>query len=356
MLRMIYPTTMENNAIQRNNLHRGLLENQPFYQCIRPLLLLQKVGGGWIHRPLRSANEKCQYYGFKIYCIFWELITIGALIRTVFIFNKGVSINMENMITIMQESFYICTIISQLASFFKYRKVLPFLDGMIYMYPQKFNNRLRWPKFIILTMIIFSLCIVASAVGSGFYLILKPTPDANFIKVVQPWAGNITEIRVAYMITIICFLPSYITWIGSGILFMVAAYYLRWGFRDLHNLMSDDTQFVNQLTLHKTIHLRLSRLTGEFDDIVWGYIGASMTMCIFDMCFVIFALHKSQDSYEIMGSISLVMMVLVTMGIIIVSSISINTWVSWYTLEDVIQMPGSMAVFIHFVKNNDKII
>ena len=54
------------------------------------------------------------------------------------------------------------------------------------------------------------------------------------------------------MMTVICFLPSYITWMGAYLLFKVASYYLRCGFRDLHSLMSDDTQLVNQLALHKT--------------------------------------------------------------------------------------------------------
>ena len=198
---------MENNGLRRNNVNDGLLENTPFYRCIRPLLLFQKIGGGWIHRPLRSPNEKYQYYAFKIYCIVWELITIGVLIRTVFIFNKNVSIDIENLITIMQGSIVICLGIGQFFSFFKYRQVLPFWDGMIHMYPQKFHNGLNWSKFIIMTMVIISLCILATAVSSGFYLILKPEPDAAYIKLTEPWAGDVTEARVAYIITVICFLP-----------------------------------------------------------------------------------------------------------------------------------------------------
>ena len=332
--RMIAPTAMENNGLQRNNLNHGLLENTPFYRCIRPLLLFQKIGGGWIHRPLRSPNEKYHYYAFKIYCIFWELITIGVLIRTVFIFNKNVSIDIENLITIMQGSTMICLAIGQFSSFFKYRQVLPFWYGMIHMYPQRFYNRLNWSRFTILTMVIISLCILATSVGSGIYLVLKPEHEAAYIKLTEPWSGNIAEARVAYVLTVICFLPSYITWMGAGLQFMVAAYYLRCGFRDLYILISDDTQLVNQLALHKTVHLRLSQLTVDLDDILWGYTGASMAMCMFNMCFVIFAFHESHRSSEIMGSASLFLMALATMGIIVVYSISINTWVSWCTLVD----------------------
>ena len=141
------------------------------------------------------------------------------------------------------------------------------------------------------------------------------------------------------MMTVICFLPSYITWMGAYLLFKVASYYLRCGFRDLHSLMSDDTQLVNQLALHKTVHLRLSQLTGDLDDILWGYTGASMAMCMFNMCFVIFAFHESHGGSEIMGSFSLLILVLVPMGIIVMCSISINTWVSWCTLADITQTP-----------------
>ena len=337
---MISPTAMD-NGLQRNNLNHELLENNPFYHCIRPLLLFQKIGGGWIHRPLRSPNEKCHYYGFKIYCIFWELITIGVLIRTLFISNKNVSIDSENMMTIMQGPIVICLAVGQFSSFFKYRQVLPFWDGMIHMYPQKFHNSRNWSKFIILTMVIISLCILAASVSSGFYLILKQEPDAAYIKLIEPWAGNFTEARVAYITTVICFLPCYITWMGAGLQFMVAAYYLRWGFRELHNLMSDGTQLVNQLALHKTVHLRLSQLTGGLDDILWGYTGASMAMCIFDMCFVIFAFQERYRSSDIMGSVSLLIMAIATMGIIVVYSISINTWVSWCTFVDITQKAGA---------------
>ena len=60
-----------------------------------------------------------------------------------------------------------------------------------------------------------------------------------------------------------------------------------------------------------------------------GIYRSKHDMCIFNMCFVIFAFHESQRSSEIMGSVSLLILVLVTMGIIVVYSISINTWVSW---------------------------
>ena len=139
------------------------------------------------------------------------------------------------------------------------------------------------------------------------------------------------------MITVICFLPSYITWMDAYLLFMTAAYYQRWGFMELHNLMSDDTQLVNQLAFHKTAHLRLSQMTGDLDDILWGYTGASMAMCVFNMCFVIFAFHESHRSSEIMGSVSLLILVLATIGIIVMCSIPINKWVSWCTLAEITQ-------------------
>ena len=237
---------------------------------------------------------------------------------------------LEILAIIMQASLSITVTISQFASYIKYKMVPPFWDGIIHMYPQRFNDRLRWSKVIILTMISISLCTLAAAVGIGLNSIIKPEPEAADIQPVKTWAKNNTEARVAWVRSLICFLPTYLTWIGARIQFMVAAYNLRWGFRNLHSLMFYDTPLVNQLTLHKNIHLRLSQLTGDLGNILWGYTRASMAMCIFDMCFVIFALHESHESSEIMGFVSLLILVYCIIGIIVMFIISANTWVSWW--------------------------
>ena len=210
------------------------------------------------------------------------------------------------------------------------------------MYPQKFSKSLKRPKFIILALIIISLCILIATVSSGLYSMLKPEPGAVYMELAEPWAGDGMDARVAYLITVVCFLPPYITWFGTCIQFMVAAYYLQWGFRDIYSLMFDDAHLVNQLALHKTKHWLLSQMTGDLDDILRGYTGASMSMCIFDMCFVIFTLHESHKSSDIMTSTLLLIMMLITTAIIVVPSISINSWVSWYTLEYIPQTPGSI--------------
>ena len=320
-------STMGPNSPQRSNILHGRLENHPFYHCIRPLLLLQKISGGWIHRPLNTTNEKCQHYAFQSYCIFWELITIGALIRSVFILKDNLSIN-ESMLIIMQVSFYIAIGISQIASFVKYKKVISFWDGIVHISPQKFNNHLKWQKVTIWVIIITSICAMPAIYSGGFYLILRSEPKAAYLKLADPWSGNSMEASIAYAITSICFLPPCGTWIGAFLLLIVAAYYLRRGFKDLHSFMSDDTQLINQLALHKLQYLRLSQLVEDLDDILWGYTGASMAMCTFDMCFIISALHGSHKPYEIIFSVALLMSLLITMGLIVVPSISINTWVS----------------------------
>ena len=320
-------STMENKCFRQSNIRHGLVDNHPFYHCIRPLLLLQKISGGWIHRPLETPSKKYQYYAFKMYCIFGVLITIGALIRTALIFDKDFSINPENMLTIMQASLYVTTCISQFASFFKYRKILSFWDNIVHVYPEKFNIQYGRPTVIMWVTIIMTLGTLSAAVSTGFYFMLKPNPDPSYIRLAEPWTETVTEARVAYMMTAICFLPAYITWMCACLLFMVSVYYLRWGFKNLYKLMTDDTQLINQLALHKFQHMRLSQLTEDLDSILWGHIGASLTMCTFDLCLLIFTFHGSHRVTDIMGSIALLILALSTMTIIAVLSISINTWV-----------------------------
>ena len=325
-------TTLQDDFLYQFNLKSNPVENHPFYHCIRPLLLLQKIGGGWIHRPLTPTNEKYQYYAFQMYCIFWELITICASIRIAFTFKKGVSINTENILVIMQVAFYVTASISQFASFFNYRQVLSFWDGLVHLQPQRFNDQLRWPKVIIWALTILVICQLTTIDASTSYFIMKSDPDSIYMNLAEPWTGSVKEARVAFVTTRICFLPSCITWLCGGHFFEVAAYYLRCGFKDLQGHMANDTQVVSQLATYKREHMRLSQMTGDLDDILWGYTGASIIMCTFDMCFVIFALRNSHSTLGTAGSVAILWMTLYTMAIIVLFSISINTWVSSYTL------------------------
>ena len=320
--------TLENDFLHQFNFKQNPVENHPFYHCIQPLLLLQKIGGGWIHRPLTSTNEKFQYYAFQMYCIFWGLITICTSIRIPFTFKKGISVNTENILTIMQVSFYVTTCMSQFASFFKYRQILSFWDGLVHLYPQRFNDGLRWQKYIIWVLTITAICQLTAMVASALYFILKADPDPIYIKLAEPWTGSAKEARVAFLTATISLFPSYITWICAGHLFVVSSYYLRWGFKDLQGRMTHETQLLNQLSLYKREHMFLSQMTRKLDDILWGYIGASMIMCTFDMCFVIFTLRDSHTTLGTIGSVVVLWMSLSTMTIIVLFSISINTWVS----------------------------
>ena len=156
------------------------------------------------------------------------------------------------MLKFMQLSLLATTGICQLASYFKYKKVLPFWDSLLQFYPQKFNCQLRRPKVFIWVMIIATICYATLSVGAGCYQFLKSDPGEAYIKLAEPWSENIREARMAYMISIAYFLPPYINWASAGILFVVATYYLRRGFKDLHNTMASDTQLVNQMGLAQT--------------------------------------------------------------------------------------------------------
>ena len=333
------PTTMENNSLQRSNIKYCIVESYPFHHCIRPLLFLQKIAGGWIYRPLRSTDDKVQYYAFQIYCIFWALITFGSLIRTLFVFNTQMSINVEDMVMIMTTSLYIVTSISQFASYFKYKNILPFWDGLIQLYPQRFEKQLGWPKISIWVMVIMTMCTVFGVIGSEVYLTLKVESESAYMKVAEPWSGSIKDAKVTYMIVTICFLLPYTTWVSACLMLIVAAYYLQWGFRDLQKLMSDDTHLVQQLAFYKRRHLSLVQMTRALDNILWGYIGGSVVMHTFYLCFVIFMLRNSHRSMDTLESAFSLFLALCTMTIIVVLSVSINTWVSCNALWRILPFP-----------------
>ena len=235
------------------------------------------------------------------------------------------------MLTFMQVSLLVTTGICQLTSYFQYKKVLPFWDNLLQFYLQKFNCQLRRPKVLIRVIIIATICYATLSVGAGCYQFFKSDPGEAYIKLAEPWSENIKEARIAYMVSIAYFLPPYINWASARILFVVATYYLRWGFKDLHNTMASDTLLVNQMASHKRAHMRLSQMTGDLDDILWGYNGASIVMCTVDLCLVIYTLHYTKGFMEFGGSIMLLFMAVITMSIITALSLSINTWVSWDT-------------------------
>ena len=228
----------------------------------------------------------------------------------------------------MQVSLYVTEGICQLVSYWKYKKVLPLWDSLLQLYPQRFISHLRRLRVIIWVMVTTMICSTIPAVASGCYLILMPDPNEAYIKLAEPWSGSIKKARIAYITNAVYFLPPYITWTSAGMLFVVATYYLRCGFRDLRNTIASDTQLVDHLALHKRTHMRLSQMTRDLDDILWGYNGVNVAMCTINLCFVIFTLHDSNSFMETTGSISILFMSVIIMTIIVVLSISINTWVS----------------------------
>ena len=202
-------TAMENDFPPQSSLHLGFVENHPFYHCLRPLLLFQKISGGWIHRPLGSTDKKCQYYAFQIYCIIVQLITAGALIRTVCIFNQELSMNAESMSIIMQVPLYVTIGIGQMLSYLKHRYILLFWDGMVHTFPPKFNSHIRRPKVIILVITITMVCLMFVRYSTEFYWIFKLEAESASMKLAEPWTGNVLEASVAHVATAVCFLPAF---------------------------------------------------------------------------------------------------------------------------------------------------
>ena len=151
----------------------------------------------------------------------------------------------------MQVSLHVTTIISQFASFFKYRQILSIWDGLVYLYHQRFDDELRRPKLTIWALTIIAICQLSIMGTSAFYFILKSDPDPTYRKWAEPWTGSVKEARVAFLTATISLFPSYITWICAGHLFVVSSYYLRWGFKDLQGRMTHETQLLNQLALYK---------------------------------------------------------------------------------------------------------
>ena len=72
------------------------VEDHDFYQCIRGLLFLQRLGGGRIRRP-RPEKGFFGYYALNIYCILRHALTIGVLIRMIFFFAKEVSVELDSL-------------------------------------------------------------------------------------------------------------------------------------------------------------------------------------------------------------------------------------------------------------------
>ena len=317
--------------IDQSSPENGLIEDHAFYKCIRPLILLQKVSGGWIHRPLKTCGGKLRNKAFFIYCLFWEVMTIGVILRSVFYFRESVSLQTTHMYIYLQISWYVAGGVSQTMSVFKYKKILPFWDNLLSRCPQEFSGTLRRPKIIIWMMVSLHMSAVAQFFVTLSYFTLKPEPEPLLLQLAQPWAYN-QFARLIAMGTIVGIFSATICWSGGATHFLAAAYYLRSGFRRLHRTLVADQQLLNKLASYKTQHLHLTKLTVMLDDIFRGFIGASVVSSTFCICIAIFTLKDSSSAAAMTISINILTVFAVCIAIITVFSISIHSWVSFQSI------------------------
>ena len=81
------------------------IEEHNFYQCIRWIVYLQRLGGGWIRRNKSEHSGKCEYYSVGIYCILCIAITCCAVIR-LFFFGGNLSVETENLFAYLMIGFF----------------------------------------------------------------------------------------------------------------------------------------------------------------------------------------------------------------------------------------------------------
>ena len=304
------------------------VEEQEFYQCIQGLILIQRLGGGNIQRAKSDQTGLFKYYTFKTYCILCHSLTLGMLLRILFFFIGGVSVDVESIYAYLAMSLFIANCVAQIVSFYAYTQILPFWDSLLAAIPWRFDIDLFRPMIGIRFITSLGVCYVIVLYASSFYFIIQPELDPAYIRIAEPWTDTLTEVRISIIASLIGILPAFISWNSTATFFITAGYYLRAGFMDLYKAMDDDTAMVQRLSTYKIQHLRLSKLTGNLDYILRGMIGASLFMATFDMCFVIFTLSSSNSIFVLVGSIGMLCMAVTIIVIVAVLSISINSWVS----------------------------
>ena len=162
---------------------------------------------------------------------------------------------------------------------------------------------------------------------SAYYFILQPHPGPLYMRLAEPWTDTLTEARISFMVTFASFLQPVLAWSSCVAFFLTGSYYIRTGFIDLYKAMEEDPLLITSFSIYKEKHLHLSELTAKLDCILRGYIGASLSMATFDMCFVIFTLGDTKSFLVLLGSVAILCLALTTISAIAVMSISINSWV-----------------------------
>ena len=107
----------------------------------------------------------------------------------------------------------------------------------------------------------------------------------------------------------------------------------------LHILLAK--KHIYRLALYKCRHICPSHLTAELNGILSGYIGPSIVICIFHLCFAISTLHDDHSCTEIAGSAAMLIWLMASIEVI---NKSVNTWVSLFkSMIDIVQLHASSS-------------
>ena len=305
----------------------GPIENHSFYKCIQPLIILQKVTGGWIHRPIETSGGKLKHNAFLVHCVLLELITTVALLRVVFFFTDDVSLQTSEMYIYLVISLYVAVGSGQIMSIFKYSKILQFWDGLFSRCLQDLNGTLKRSRAAIQMMVIILVSLLVISTGFTCYVIARPKADPLLLWLAQPWSDSQAP-QLIVLATLLGFMPSIGSWFSATLLFLVAGYYLCTGFKNLYRTMEVDQHLMTELATYKMQHMHLSQLTTLLDDILRGYIGPTVGMSTFMFCLVIFTLEDNHGFVEMMTSITALTIASSGMAIIFAVSIFVSEWVS----------------------------
>ena len=333
-----------NMEIHPSNTEHGRVENHPFYKCIQPLIILQKVTGGWIHRPRQTSGAKHKKNALFVYCLFLVIMTIAALLRTAFFFTKNVSVQTSQLYIYLIISCHVATGSGQIMSIFKYNKILQFWDGLLSRYPQDLNDTLKMSRAIIQILVIIPVIVLLTLSALSFYFILSPKPEPLLQQYAQPWSDSRAP-QLIVLATLLGFMPSIGSWFGASLLFLVAGYYLCRAFRGLYRGMEVDQHLMTELASYKMQHFHLSQLTAMLDDILWGYIGTTVGMSTFDFCLIIFALEPNQGPLGTIIPITTLFAASSGMAVIFTVSIALGEWVSAKCKWLYISWPAMFDIF-----------
>ena len=225
------PPNMEND---HSSSETGLIENHPFYKCIKPVIVLQKVAGdGHIdHSRIGESERHC------ISCLLpvlgtnhnWSIrkISIFLHIRCFSTHKKHVYLPAGSSAGEHK--------VTQITSLFKYSETLPFWDGLLSRCPREFCGTRRKPKAIKWMMVILLEGNLFPSYVLCTYFALGSDPEPVVMWFAEPWSDSQLA-SVILLVTMFSTLPAFMSWLSATMMFIVAVYYLCRGFKRLHRTM-----------------------------------------------------------------------------------------------------------------------